>query len=360
MRATLPASFATVLFLSPLLPPEARAAAPRAAEMSEEQAVGSLVAFVGSHAAYGIPAGCLRPKTIEYRNAGYMVDLFGDACPGAAPGALLGRWRVDARTGEAFVRNEKGKFVALVSSKGTAAEGTAPAKKGSGSVTVREERTVVVNGVAERWRLEWVGPTKQVCTPDKGWVDEWGLCPCSGFEFAEDGDLELVRIRPGVPEERLDLTPFFGDGDAPGSGAVLRRWPVEKGDDDASEQPGFAARVRARAPAPAMVLGDYDHDGRATEFVVQIGAIPCGHHQAIVVGVDARNPRLHAFTSVEEPRSPLVLESRQAWEQFRKSSGYMTIRLWGCGDHGSDEERSVHLRAKKDGIHAKGAVKPCP
>ena len=216
-----------------------------------------------------------------------------------------------------------------------------------------------MEGVPERWRLEWVGTTAPACPPEAGW-DEWGICPCAGFAFGEDGELDLVRARPGEPEERLPLTPFFAEGDAPGQKAVLRRWPVEKGDETASEDPRFPARVRSRPLAPAMVLRDYDHDGRATEFVLQVGAIPCGHRQAIVIGVDSRNRRLHAFSSVEAPGKPLVLERPEQWEKLRTHPGGVTVTLWGCGDHGGEEERTLRLRAGGDGIHARESVRPCP
>ena len=233
------------------------------------------------------------------------------------------------------------------------------ARKERSGGTLREERTVVVNGVSERWRLEWAGKTGPACSPESGW-DTWGTCPCAGFEFAEDGELDLVRVRPGVPEERLALTPLFRGQEAPGAKAVLRRWPVEKGDAAASHRPGFAERVRARPLAPVISLADYDHDGQATEFLLQVGAGPCGHRQVVAVGVDSRDHRLHAFTSLEKPREPLVLEGPWQWEKLLRSAGETTVTLVACGDHGSDEERTIHLRAGKDGIHARSAEKPCP
>jgi hypothetical protein len=169
-----------------------------------------------------------------------------------------------------------------------------------------------------------------------------------------------VRTRPGAPEERLALAPLFQDGMAPGHQAVLKRWPLEPGDEDASQKPGFAGRVRTRDQAPAMVLGDYDHDGQASELTLQVGAIPCGHRQTVVVGIDPRNPRLHAFTSVEDPGTPLVLESPEQWEALRTGSGETNLILWGCGDHGTEEEQRVRLRATKDGIHAEIGVTKCP
>jgi hypothetical protein len=226
--------------------------------------------------------------------------------------------------------------------------------------SIREERRVVVGGVTERWRLEWVGKTVEACPPDREWSEEWGTCPCAGFEFAEAGELHLVRLRPGAPEERLPLAPFFSPFETPEPKAVLPRWPVRKGDREASERKGFAAAVRTRPLLSVMLLGDYDHDGQATEFLLQVGAGPCGHRQTIVVGVDASSPRLHAFASAESPGEPLVLEGPEQWERFRRSGGEATLTLVGCGDHGSDEERTVRLRAGKGGIHSTETVRACP
>jgi hypothetical protein len=223
---------------------------------------------------------------------------------------------------------------------------------------IREERSVLVDGVAELWRLEWRSPPKAVCGPEGGW-DDWGMCPCAGFIFGEAGQLDLVRLRPGTPEDRLHLTPLFGAFETPAPGAVLRRWPEFKGDTDRSEEDGFAKSVRARSLAPLMELADYDHDGRATEFVLQVGAGPCGHRQAVVVGIDVRNPRLHALGTAERPDRPIVLQTPAAWESFRASRGQVEIEEWRCGDHGTEEEETVVLQADAKGIHAKRTKKKC-
>ena len=55
-----------------------------------------------------------------------------------------------------------------------------------------------------------------------------------------------------------------------------------------------------------MPLGDYDRDGRATEFVLQVDAGPCGHDTSLVVGISRDTPRLHAFGTAESPDEPLV------------------------------------------------------
>lgn len=217
--------------------------------------------------------------------------------------------------------------------------------------TIREEHTVVVDGVEERWRLEWVGQPKPACAPEQ---PEWMTCPCSGFAFGEAGTLVLVRTRPGQEDERLTLNRFFTDDyDSPANEgeAVLRRWDLDNDDIDEAESPGFASRVKARPIAPVMRFADYDHDGRATEFLLQVGTLPCGKRMSVAIGISRRNGRLHAFTTAEHPEQPLVLQASQ-WEALLQAKTPATVIDWKCGDHGSDTETELELSADANGIHA--------
>jgi len=218
---------------------------------------------------------------------------------------------------------------------------------------VREEHKLVVDGVEEHWRLEWARPPVPVCSPDE--PDVWSTCPCSGFAFGERGNLILVRTRPGQKEERLELGPLFGGKyDLPGNEgeAILRRWDEEERDMEASKLPDFAARVRARPIAQAIRLGDYNHDGQATEFLLQVGNLPCGKKMNVAIGVSRRNPRLHVFGSTEHPERPLVLQVGQ-WEALLQAKGPVKVMDWKCGDHGSDTETELELSADGTGILAK-------
>lgn len=229
---------------------------------------------------------------------------------------------------------------------------------------IQEERAIVISGVKEKWRLEWVSAPNPVCAPEEGFF-VWGVCPCAGFEFGEEGELDLVRLRPKLPEERLHLTPFFQGQEKPGSAAVLRRWPVMKNDRDwamdadREDLEEFSKRVRSRSPVSVMNIADYNHDGIGAEFVLQVGSGPCGHQQAILIGIDRRNPHLHAFGTVEYPDRPIVLEHLDSWEKLLHSRGEITIIQMGCGDHGSEEQTEIHLRTDSQGIHATQYVYKC-
>lgn len=166
---------------------------------------------------------------------------------------------------------------------------------------------MVVDGVAETWRLQWELYPDVVCGADEA---EMSLtCPCSGFAYGEEGRLTLVRTRPGADSERLELGPLFIHEELPGSGpAVLRRWPPRpvgpNSDFDRGADESFVSQVRLRGSTDVMKLTDYDRDERATEFLLQVGTEPCGKHQMVVIGVSRRNPHLHVFSSVEHPQRP--------------------------------------------------------
>jgi hypothetical protein len=222
---------------------------------------------------------------------------------------------------------------------------------------VRERQNVTVESRAEEWRLEWRTPPQFACDPSS---EDWYTCPCDGFAFGETGELDLVRQRSGMPEERLALSPYFSTyNDDNQAKAQLQRWPVREGDFDRMSQPGFAKLVKSRPIVKIMNLADYDHDGRATEFLLQIGAGPCGHRQTVLVGISRINPKLHVFGTLVHPEAPLVLESPNSWKQLLLSKGKTTIITWLCGDHGAEEEIDMELNAGINGIRAYQLLYEC-
>jgi hypothetical protein len=177
-------------------------------------------------------------------------------------------------------------------------------------------------------------------------------CPCAGFAYGEMGDLDLVRHRSSHPEERLALTPLFDGEENPGWRnhlAVLQRWPMLEADYMAADSIDLEPSIRARAFTRVIVPRDYDHDGRATEFPLQVGTLPCGKTQSVLVGVSTIDSSLHAFASVAHPERPLVLPT-YLWEQLRRSGGRTTGVEWPCGDHGADTQTEVSLFVSPRGI----------
>lgn len=209
---------------------------------------------------------------------------------------------------------------------------------------LREEKDVVVDGVTEKWRLEW----KKAPVPDCVSAD-FETCACAGFAFGEKGDLDLVRSRPGQPEDRMALGPLFDAKDA-----RVRRWAPNKG--DSGKKPDIASLVM-RPVESVMKLGDYDHDGRATELVLQVEASACGHSPSVVVGISKSNPKLHAFATVEKPKEPVTLERPSDWEQL-KAKPNVVLTTIACGDHGADQETAMQITADGE-LHVKTLTKPC-
>jgi len=175
---------------------------------------------------------------------------------------------------------------------------------------VREERVVSVRGLTETWRLVWQSPPAVDCR------DYPTTCPCANLTVAERGVLDLVRLRDGAEVDRLSLTPFAGFGlKSPfGESFVLRRWAVPEGFLGEEVDDATLARLPT---ADAMRLADYDLDGRATEFVLQVGTGSCGHAAAILVGVSPTFATLHAFGTEDHPDRPLILRDPTDWETLR-------------------------------------------
>ena len=221
---------------------------------------------------------------------------------------------------------------------------------------VREQRSFVVDGSKEVWRLIWRG------TPDDGSdcgpadPDMAMTCPCSGVAYAQAGDLVLERERPGAPSERMPLTPLFAGSDMLGPTAMLPRWPAHLRDIDDHPTP---AAIRARPAVPIMRLRDYNHDGIAGEFLLQIDTLPCGKRMMVAVGITRDNPHLHAMTSAEHPERSLVL-NRSQWEALARSPRAGKVMDVPCGDHGAEEESVMELSADRGRIHATRITSTCP
>lgn len=227
---------------------------------------------------------------------------------------------------------------------------------------LREQRSFTVNGVKEVWRLIWRGALRESknCGPAE---PEMALtCPCSGVAYAQVGDLVLERRRPGVPPERMDLTPLFTGSDMlfneQGPVVILARWPAPL-KDIGLRYPIRPETIRARPAVPVMHLRDYDHDGMAGEFLLQVDTEPCGKHVMVAIGTTRDHPHLHALTSAEHPERPLLLYSWQ-WEALARNPRPSVVMDWPCGDHGADEETTMALRANHGLIHVTRITSTCP
>jgi hypothetical protein len=206
-----------------------------------------------------------------------------------------------------------------------------------------------------------MSPPVPICPPDD---PGWFTCPCEGFAFGESGDLDLVRVQRGKKVDRLQLTPLFADQETPAwesKKAVLQRWPVIEKTDlenwDKADSAGaiqlaeFKEAVMRRNAVPVLGVADFNQDGWATEFVLQVGVLPCGKRQSVLVGLSPGRPQLHVFGTAEHPDTPLVL-SPNHWEQLKNTRHPVRVVSWACGDHGSEVQTEFTLSTDRAGIHA--------
>lgn len=218
---------------------------------------------------------------------------------------------------------------------------------------IREEQRIVVNGVAETWRLQWKSaPTPYCEADDPGWM----TCPCTGFTYGEAGELFLARVRNGIEIERLDLPPLFEEQGV----AAVQRWAEKEGDSELSDQEDFSEQVSKRPIVQIMHFADYDHDGQQTEFYIQTDALPCGKSAGIIIGLSTSNPHLHVFGTISHPSKPLFLQAHE-WEALRNTTSHsVNVVDWQCGDHGADSQTELQLHWSDQGIDGVRREYTCP
>jgi hypothetical protein len=227
---------------------------------------------------------------------------------------------------------------------------------------VREETSVTINGARETWRLVWDAPPATVCGPED--VSMAITCPCSGLAYGEYGKLSLVRTREGREIERMDLPPLFGQFDDPDDKvtglAYATRWPLAQGDADREDKhdPGLIDDIKRRPAPTIMIFADYDRNGAANEFLLQVGTLPCGKHQFAAIGI-AGDGKLRALSSAAKPDAPLMMPLA-AWQALAKGAGPTTVPTLTCGDHGSDSRAELVVSADKGVIRAKSREYSCP
>ncbi len=229
---------------------------------------------------------------------------------------------------------------------------------------IREQRTLTFDGAKETWQLVWDGKPATVCGPDEVYMAI--TCPCSGWAYAEYGKLSLVRSRGGREIERIDLRPLFGKFDYPEAdkvdgSAYLQRWPLKLSDMDRENNgdPHLVAEIERRPAPDIMKFADYNRDGAATEFLIQVGTLPCGKLQFAAIGVTKAIPHLHTLTSAAHPDAPLIMPLA-AWQALLKGSGPTAVQTWPCGDHGSETRSELVVSAIAGAIRVKDREYSCP
>ncbi|MGE3693084.1 MAG: hypothetical protein AB7F98_17045 [Novosphingobium sp.] len=229
---------------------------------------------------------------------------------------------------------------------------------------LRESKIVSINGRQEQWQLMWEGKPRSICGPAE--VEMSMTCPCTGFAYGEMGHLSLLRKQGTRTVDRLALGQFFTDLPADNSdGLAAMQWrpfalsDVDQTDEHGNSPPALLARIKARPGPRVMQLADYDHDGVASEFLVQVSAGPCSHTDYIAVGISRANPRLHGLGTAHSPSGTLTMPA-SAWEALLHSGSEARVTVTPCGDHGSEERQELALSARYGAISATQRTYNCP
>gem|GEM_PF-1143181 len=219
------------------------------------------------------------------------------------------------------------------------------------------------NGVTETWRLAWTSPPTPYCSSYDEVTDPAAWCR-KGLLFSDRGSAELRRERDGAVVDRFSLDPIYAGDDVYGPGRpAFPRWSLTSAEVGAllSAPPGtdFRARFEGRPLARILTLADFNGDGIAAEFVVQIGASPFGGGRAAALVGLRSDRRLGVFGGPLTGSSPVVLTSPDQWLAVRGGRDARLVQR-GCGDHGRDEEEALVLRWEEGELIAVAQTVSCP
>ncbi len=201
---------------------------------------------------------------------------------------------------------------------------------------VAEEHRVMVDGVEEVWRVRFTTPPR---LPEP--LPEEPNCADWNDQNFENRRAVIERLRDGVvidrlvnPSANVPASDAISEAPLATRVAIYRRVRPSAG-------PQLTLAESERLPLPTVLsIGDYDHDGRATEFVLPMGFFICGNSSRGVVGLDRKHPRLHLLEWAS-PAGAHMVGLNIDWEAIReRESG--DIITWHCGNHGYNGED--HMR----------------
>ena len=138
----------------------------------------------------------------------------------------------------------------------------------------------------------------------------------------------------------------------------MRAWSSEDADDKITDEKKLARLVQSREFVTIMDLQDYDHDGRATEFLLPVGGVGCAFHGYVALGISRGRPELHVIGSAMHPDKPVVL-THTGWQVLRAQSKGTYVQ-YECGFRGGETQVEVELKTDPSGIHAVEIEYSCP
>ncbi len=197
---------------------------------------------------------------------------------------------------------------------------------------IRESHRVMVDGVEEEWRVRFETSSR----PSEEQDDEGGTCLDAFARRHDERPAVIERLRNGVVVDSLRNACMSGDS----GGGCFPHLLIPRRVQSTMRQPSPTPAQLERTPwITVLDIGDYNHDGRAWEFALNIGYLICGHPVSAVIGITRDQPRLHTLRWADNQPMALINDLRQ-WDAVRAHPrGEMVI--WGCWDHGYGAEKRL-------------------
>lgn len=178
---------------------------------------------------------------------------------------------------------------------------------------VRDRVELDFAGAKETWLLRWKEEPKPACFVEE--AKQSGKC--LGIDGAgESGQLEIVRIKDGKEIASEDLTELLAEKGP----LVLPRY---------ADGVRFSARGLTTAPPkPLLVLGDYNQDGVAAEFVMQGPMRVWAPRPGVLIGFGKGSGKLFGYKTIDTA----------TWEKVKTTSSVLEVVTTRCFDHASPTE----------------------
>jgi hypothetical protein len=178
---------------------------------------------------------------------------------------------------------------------------------------IRDRADVDFRGAKETWLLRWKSDPEPACFVEEARKSG----KCLGIDgAAESGKLEIARIKDGIEIFSEDLTEVLSEKGP----VVVARFPSDV---------RYSARGLARAEAKKlMVLGDYNQDGIAAEFVTQGPMRVWVARPGVLIGFSTKDGKLFAYKALDVA----------TWEKVKTLSGTLEVITTPCFDHASPTE----------------------
>lgn len=293
-----------------------------------------------SHRYYDFPPDCLRAKSLGYKNSGYTIKLAAEGCAGNTPEGVVGRWRVDAKTGEIYVQNRSGKYVS------PQVENDQQAKYGFPSeALIIEERSLRSEGYGDRALVLWM--VKPERHPNES-PEETYTCPARtrGSYYSGPTRVSLINAKTRSIINTVEIKQEYSDGE-------------DSFDVPYAIHKGYYYRVEGNPKKGEEVkpiilaLKDHNGDGRALEFAL-FDALACMGLPTTLIGYSEQQDKVIQYSiSLEVKGDEKQSTEVSHWCDYLfsekpKAPGYWKYEIDYRGRGGSLYEYEIRYNARRE------------